>query len=243
MRVTSWIFLLLALAALGVVGGSLLSQTESEPRELLESALRRANGPEQDHKGAIRELDQALVRAELAGDRELIADILTARGNFLRTLRAIGPAEADFRRVLEEFRPEDVSVKLQVVALQEAGGELEGALELIQEVTREHPGQSGAWTLSGKVLMALSQEKMREVAVLLDGELTDEDAFEALGTIRLATGMDPSDPLRVSLLHNVRTLFASGDQLAARTVLSLVDEISQQNAAAREALVRSFQGG
>ena len=241
-KLTSWILLVLALVILGALGGGLLSGGQGEPRDLLESALRRFNGPEQDTEATLQELDLALRSAEGGGDGELAADILIARGRVLRQVGAFGPARADLERALERYRPGAMDIELELVALEEETGELADALERAKRITDRDPAQLEAWTRSGQILMRMSDERLHELEELCDANLPDDQALLALGYARRAAGMDADDPLRVSQLAGLRSLFNPPDQSDSLRAQALVDAASSATARAREALVRSFAG-
>jgi len=241
-RLTSWILLALALVVLGALGGVLLGGGPGEPRDLLESALRRFNGPEQDTEETLHELELALRAAETEDDGELAADILIARGRVLREVGAFGPAREDLERALERYRPGSVEIELDLVALEEQTGELAAALERAQRITDRDPGQLQAWTHSGQILMRMSAEHLAELEELCDANLPDEKALRAVEYSRRAAGMDADDPLRVSQLAGLRSLFHPPDQSDSLRALALVDAASSATALAREALVRSFAG-
>ena len=149
MKFTSWILLVLALVVLGALGGVMLSGGQAEPRDLLESALRRFNGPEQDTEATLKELELALRSAEANQDSELAADILIARGRVLSDVGAFGPARADLERALERYRPGALDIELELVALDEETGELDAGLARARSITQRDPTQFEAWMRTG----------------------------------------------------------------------------------------------
>jgi tetratricopeptide (TPR) repeat protein len=241
-KVTTWILVALALVVLGAIGGLMLSGGRGDPRDLLESALRRFNGPEQDMAATLKELELALRSAETSGDGELAADILIARGRVLSDVEAYGPARADLERALERYRPGAVDIELALVELDEKTGDLSAALTRAKKITDRDPSQLEAWTHSGQILTRMSEERLSELETLCNSNLSDADAQRALGYARKAAGMDADDPLRVSQLAGLRSLFNPPDQGDSLRALALVDEASAASSHAREALVRSFAG-
>jgi tetratricopeptide (TPR) repeat protein len=241
-KTTSWILLALALVVLGALGGLMLSGGQGEPRDLLESALRRFNGPEQDTEATLKELELALRSAESSGDSELAADILIARGRVLSDVGAFGPARADLERALERYRPGSVDIELELVALDEETGELAAGLERAKRITDRDPGQLQAWRYSGQILMKISEQRLDELKAVCDGNLAAPQSKLALEYASKAAGMNSDDPLRVSQLARLRSLFDPPDQSDSLKVLALTDAASSATSLAREALVRSFAG-
>ncbi|HTF87532.1 MAG TPA: hypothetical protein VK843_03925 [Planctomycetota bacterium] len=242
MKVTSWILVALALVVLGAIGGLMLSGGHGEPRDLLESALRRFNGPEQDTAATLKELELALRSAEATGDGELAADILIERGRVLRKVEAYGPARADLERALERYRPGAVDIELEIVKLDEEAGDLDAALERAMKITDLDPSQLEAWAQAGQIQTRISEDRLAELERGFDASLSDAEAARALGYARRAAGMDFDDPLRVSQLTGLRSLFTPPDRGDSLRTLSLLDQATEASSHAREALVKSFAG-
>ncbi|HUR28163.1 MAG TPA: hypothetical protein VM509_08245 [Planctomycetota bacterium] len=242
MKVTTWILVTLALIVLCAIGGLMLSGGRADPRDLLESAMRRFNGPEQDTAATLKELELALRSAESDNDGELAADILITRGRVLADAKAYGPARADLERALEHYRPGAVDIEIALVDLDERTGDLQAALARALRITEREPAQLEAWTHAGHILTRMSEERLAELESVCDANLSDADAARALGYARRAAGMDADDPLRVSQLTGLRSLFTPPDQTDSLRCLLLVDQASAASSRARDALVRSFAG-
>jgi tetratricopeptide (TPR) repeat protein len=105
------------------------------------------------------------------------------------------------------------------------------------------PESPGAWGTRGRILARISDERLGQCRAVLQDALTDDNAKLAMEQILRATGMDPSDPLRLSILHSVRGLFPTTEQQQARHLLKLVDEASELNAEARSAFAQAFRTG
>ncbi len=242
MKLTAWILLTAALVVLGAIGGLMLSGAQAEPRDLLESALRRFNGPEQDAEATLGELDMALRAAESSADDELAADILIARGRVLRDVEAYGPARADFERALARYRPGALELELELVSLEEETGELDAALERAMRITERDPTRLEGWTHAGQILTRMSEQRFAELEAVCDANLSDAFAARAVAYARRAAGMDADDPLRVSQLAGLRSLYSPPDQADSLRSLALADQASSASSSARDALVRSFAG-
>jgi hypothetical protein len=242
LKITTWIPLLVALALLGALGGIMLSSREGDPRELLESALQRVEGPEVDRKGALDELDYALHAAQAEGEKDLIADILTSRARVLRSLSAWGPARSDLELVLASYRPDDLTVELELAEIDVLNHELDQALARVGHIVERDPTLTQAWKLRGQILTRLSDERLSAIKTYCQTGLPDEECASAIRLAENAVGMDPGDPLRIAVLHGLRTLFQPPDQLQAREILESVDIASDQNAQARRSFAQSFSG-
>lgn len=242
MKLTTWILVVAALLVLGALGGLLFSSGPGEPRDLLESALRRFNGPEQDTEETLAELELALRAAEGGSDFELAADILIARGRVYRDIGAYGPAREDLERALERYRPGAVDIELELIAIAEETGELADGLARAKRITDRDAGQLEAWTHAGQILARISENRLVELQELCDANLSDDDTVRAVAYARRAAGMDSDNPLRVSQLAGLRSLFVPPDQQDSLRAQALVEQASEANARARDALVRSFAG-
>lgn len=242
MKATSWILLSAALVVLCALAGLFLSGGRHEPRDLLDSAMLRFHGPEQDPGATLKELELALRTAEGDGDDELASDILIARGRVLREVGAFGPARADFERALERYRPGSIDIELEIVRLDEETGDLTEALARALALADRAPERLEAWTRAGSILARISEEKLSAARAICESNLGEERARLALVYARRAAGMESDDPLRVSQLTGLRSQFVPPDQADSLETLSLVDQASQAISRARAALAHSFAG-
>jgi tetratricopeptide (TPR) repeat protein len=244
MRFTTWILLLASLAIVGLLGGLVFSGKERTPKELLDSARHRVQGPEPDTRGALADLDFALGLAlgANAPDKKLVADILVARGTMLRSVGSMTQARSDFQAVLDTWRPGDPDVEVQLVELDVRDGNYEGALERVSSLLKREPDLTEAWVRRGLILISISQRRVREAQDLTRSVMADEEARVACELVERASGMDVSDPLRVSVLHSLRSHFEASEETEAREVLRIVDLSSRDISEARVALVQSFRG-
>ena len=242
MKATSWILVAFAVVVLGALGGLMLSGGRREPRDLLDSAMLRFHGPEQDPAATLRELETALRTAEAEGDDELASDILIARGRVLRDVDAFGPARSDFERALERYRPGSVDIELEIVRLDEETGDLTSALERALRITERAPERLEAWTRAGQILARISEQRLDEFQRLVESSLPGEASRKALLYARRAAGMEVDDPLRVSQLAGLRSLFTPPDQADSLEAMRLVEQASQATSRARDALAHSFTG-
>ncbi|MBI5432218.1 MAG: tetratricopeptide repeat protein [Planctomycetes bacterium] len=244
MRFTTWILVLVCLAAVGLLGGLVFSGGERTPKELLESARHRVQGPDPDNRGALSDLDFALrmALATNAPDKKLVADILVTRAAMLRGIGSLTQARSDYQAVLDTWRPGDSEVELRLVELDVRDGNYDGALERVSGLLKREPDLIEAWTQRGLILIALAQRRIIEANDLTRSVMAEEEARAAFTLVQRAAGMDVSDPLRVAVLHDLRSDFEASEESEARDVLRIVDLSSRDLSDARVALVQSFRG-
>lgn len=242
MKITAWILVVVALAVLGSLGGLLLSGAERSPQDLLESAVRRTLQGDPDFDGALRELDEAFRLAKESEDYGLVGDVLVHRGRILKALDALGPARSDFRVVLDEYRPGDKSVVMELVDLDARAGDYPSALERVTDVLQRDPGYTPAWNHRGQILIRIADDFLADCERVLRSVVPAEQAAEGLALARRVTGMDLADPRRISLVHDLSAYFEPSEETQAREARRLVDLASEAVADARIALAESFAG-
>ncbi|MCE9594927.1 MAG: tetratricopeptide repeat protein [Planctomycetes bacterium] len=245
MRFTTWILVLFCLAAVGLLGGLVFSGGERTPKELLESARRRVQGPDPDAKGSLDDLDFALRMAlaeSPAPDKKLVADILVTRGTMLRGVGSPTKARSDFQAVLDTWRPGDPEVELKLVELDVREKKLDAALERVSSLLKREPDLIDAWTQRGLILIANANQRIADAGLITRGVMAEEETRTAQALIERAAGMDIADPLRVAVLHDLREHFEAAEETEARDVVRILDLASRDFAEARAALVQSFRG-
>lgn len=245
MRFTTWLLVLLCLGAVGLLGGLLFSGGERTPKELLESARRRANGADPDFRGALSDLDTALklaLQEKPSAEKKLVADILVTRGTMLRGVNAASQARTDFQAVLDTWRPGDPEVELKLVDLDMRDGALDAALERTVNLLKREPDQIQAWTARGLILSQIVDQRLDKADQTIRSVMAEEEATTAHGQLVHAAGMDLSDPLRLAVIHDLRSHFESTEEEEARAVLRIADDCSRDLADARNSLVQSFRG-
>ncbi|MCK6446295.1 MAG: tetratricopeptide repeat protein [Planctomycetes bacterium] len=244
MRFTTWILVLICLATVGLLGGLVFSGGERTPKELLDSARLRVQGPDPDTSGALADLDFALRLAlsDANPDRSVVADVLVARGSMLRGIGSLTQARSDFQAVLDTWRPGDADVELKLVELDVRERNYDGALERVSALLKREPDLIEGWTQRGLILISLAERRISEAYTITRAVMADEEARIAQDLVFKAAGMDVADPLRVAVLHDLRSHFEIPEESEARDVLRIVDLASRDLAEARVALVQSFRG-
>ncbi len=243
MKITAWILVLAALAVIGGLGGLLLSGADRTAQELLESAQRRQLQGDPDLEGALTDLERALMRAlQIEKDDHLVAEILIERGRVQRELELLGPAREDLSAVLDEYRPGDKAVEMELVAIDMLAGQYDDALDRATDVLQRDPAYTPAWTYRGQILMLISDEYMQRCETVLRSAEPAEVAEQDMILVHRITGMDLDDPYRVALLHELRGHFEPEEENLAREALRMVDYASEAIASAREAFAESFAG-
>ncbi len=243
MKITAWLLVLAALVVMGSLGGLLMSGADRTAQELLESAQRRQLQGDPDLEGALSDLERALVQAlQVEKDDQLVAEVLIERGRVQRELELLSPAREDLLAVLEEYRPGDKAVEMELVAIDMLAGQYDDALDRATDVLQRDPAYTPAWTYRGQILMLISDEYIQRCETVLRSAVPAETAEGGMELVNRITGMDLDDPYRVSLLLELRGYFEPEEENLAREALRMVDYASEAIASAREAFAESFGG-
>ena len=235
-RAVVWL-LLLGAAGLGArtfLRGTLLSPAEEF--SLLES---RIESGIYDHEQSLQALDQALVKARENLDADLASRILLARGRTRRCSSGGVRARADLLAVLEA-RGGDRSIEELLIDLEGRAGDFAAGLARVHALVEAEPGWAGAWRNSAKLHRMAAEKRLEEARRAARIALVPEEAVRAGVTAGRSASLDPDDPRRVALAHELRSRFGYAHEEEAELALRAIDLASEDFADAREAYAKSL---
>ncbi len=232
---------LLVLATLGLVGLAriTLRHMDRTPTQRLDDARRVLDNPVPDLQRALTELEQALMGARTAEDTRLEAEILTTRGDVYQRMLATTKARDDFARV-QDLDPEAQGIASKLLLLDYHNREYEQGLAYSDELLAADPENVFAQTYRGRFLVRIADLRMDAARTLVHDTLPDEPSVRAIAIVELLTGIDPDDPGRLALVHELRGLFPEHEEPRVRQLLRIIEDATVLVADARGTLAASF---
>lgn len=230
---------LLVLGAAGLGARAFLRDARLSPAEefaLLES---RIESGIYDHEQSLSALDRALGKAREELDAELANRIQLARGRLLTQIGAYDRARADLLAVLEA-RGGDRSIEELLIDLEGRAGDFAAGLARVHALVEAEPGWAGAWRNSAKLHRMAGEKRLAEAKRVARVALVPEEAARAESIAERSAGLDPGDPRRVALAHDLRERFGFAHEEDAELALRAVDLASADFADARDSYARSL---
>ena len=242
-RFFAWFFFLLVLGLVGFLAIKIRRGTEGDPELLMAEARRLSSGAEPDIPAAIDKLNFALriAQEEPVANHVQIGTVLAARGGLFGEIGQYAQARIDLERVLEDYRPGDLDVQIDLASVLLETEELRAALELTEAVLAADPRRADAWTLQSRALVALADEIRGEALEICEDALPDQKEAQAQEALDRITSLELDSPQRVSWLYKLRSLFEFREDARLRDVLRLSEQASDYVAEARTALAESFR--
>lgn len=231
---------LLACATLWALYSGWADAVSRTPETLIASVDERLAQDEPDYESALHEIELALRLAE-GGDAATYAEALQRRAEVLRARGALVPAMNDYKRILSDYLPGDVSVLLTLANLQHQAGDLVGARETTDVILKDIPQHPAAWALIGRIYASEADEALAQAYRLVENNLDDEDAETARKLAGQIAARTPDDPSRVARENDLRAYFGPMSNRDMREIDTLLDRASEFLASAREAYSFSMQ--
>ena len=243
MRFFAWFFFLLVLGLVGFLAIKIRGNTGGDPELLMAEARRLSGGAEPDIPAAIDKLNFALriAQEDPLANHAQIGTVLAARGGLFGEIGQYAQARIDLERVLEDYRPGDLDVQIDLASVLLETEELRGALELTEAVLAADPRRADGWTLQSRALVALADEIRGEAIEICEDALPDQKEAQAEEALDRITSLELDSPQRVSWLYKLRSLFEFREDARLRDVLRLSEQASDYVAEARTALAESFR--
>ncbi|MFT7670368.1 MAG: tetratricopeptide (TPR) repeat protein [Planctomycetota bacterium] len=229
--------------------GVLVSRSEQlTPRQVLLQVEAEMQAESFDEQALLRRLASSLRRAE-RGDqeheatRELCANLRMARGQLYLAIGATREARQDFVKVLDKYRPGDRDVRLLLIKSESAGGNVSGALGLLDALLKDEPDFGLAMVERGHLQTKLAVEALETCDEKLRFALIEADAEKASLIVHSLAARDSSDPGRAKIILKLKNLFPPSADESLGQVLGFSEEASDYLAGSRKAYVRSFGFG
>ena len=169
----------------------------------------------------------------------MAGDIRLARGKLLMQVGAFERARNDLTIVWEE-RHGDRAVERLLVELEQRAGDYRAALLRIMHLIELDGTHAEDWRTKGELHRAAAEKAISQCKEVLSKVLVPENAGKATVLLDRAAALDPKDPRRVSIGHDMRDLFEFTNEDQAERALSTADAASRDMADARAALAHSL---
>ena len=227
---------LLLLLAVGVMVSRQASRTPEAEFAAIEKRIAQGNI---DIERTIANLDQVLARAQNARSTELQNKVRVARGKLLMRVGAFERARNDLKIVLDAGYDERAVERL-LVELEQRAGDSRAALARLSHILEVDPGHGEDWARKGELCRQAGDKMLSTEKASLAKVLAPESTAKALPLIELASALDPTDPKRVAVGHDLRQLFGFTLEKEGEEALVSADTCSRDFATARDAFARSF---
>lgn len=247
----TWLLVAVAIAMLAALVGVWQGGRSQTALSLVESARERMLKHGRDatpdqvdpnaYPNAMRELDLAVQIAEASGDAAAARAALEYRAELLESRGARGQAALDYERLLQAYASGDLELLAKLARCRLALEDRASALELCERILALEPGNAEAAALRGQALFQEGLTWLESARRLLDEELSRDDAERGFALAERIAALDPTDPLRPALLHDLHALFPAARAAAADKVAELIAQVADQWLQARGAFAGSFE--
>lgn len=242
MKWSTWILFVLSLSVLVAASWMVTRQSKRTPSDFFADIEKRVEAGAYDREQAVLNLDQVLEEANDAGDTELATRVQLRRGRLLMEIGSFERARADLAAVAV-MHPSDVAVQNDLVELEARSGNFRGARDRVTQLLERDPRSSGARVTLGRLHRSAGDRSVALAADTVSRVLTPEELIEMRALLSRSSALDPSDPRRVALAHDIRDRIPSSDESLAEAALVSVDQACKDFAAARAAFADALQYG
>lgn len=242
MKWSTWILFVLSLSLLITAGVMVTRQSKTTPEDFFAGIEKRVAEGRYDREQAIMNLDQVLAEAVDAGDSDLAVRVQLRRGRVLMDVGSFERARADLAAVAA-LRPGDPSVENDLVELEARSGNYRAARDRVAQIIQRDPQSASARVTLGRLHRAAADRSTQLAIDAVSRTLVTEDEERATGILRRSAALDPSDPRRVALAHELGELLTASDDALLENALVSVDQACTDLAAARDAFAESLQFG
>lgn len=232
--------LLLACATVWALYSAWADAVSRTPETLIASVDEYLALEEPNYESALHEIELALRLAE-GGATATYAEALQRRAEILRARGALVPAMNDYKRILADYLPGDISTLLTLANLQHQAGDLVGARETTDSILQEIPQHPAAWALIGRIYASEADEALAQAYRMIENNLDDSEAVSARQLAGQIAARTPDDASRVARENDLRAYFGPMSTRDMREIDTLLDRASEFLSNAREAYSFSMQ--
>lgn len=236
----SWLFILLGVPLIMIVGLGVLRPPSMTPLEVVERVERNMQSVRFDEIIGLRELSFALEEAVRNKDHDAVLAALKLRVNILIKLSSWDQARAALDDILEVYLPDDPDFICQLAMVEVELGEVDTARDRLAQLVGDQPEHMQAWALLGGLLLERSQEIAEEAELEMTGLLVREEAPAAIAILDGLCARRDGDPERATLEAALRNLVGGRDDSSVEQALKLAVESSTWAARARATLARAM---
>ena len=237
LRLLPWIALLgLVLFGLAVL---ILPDYES-PEELLAGVQERRSAPPYDESRALEDLSDAAQRAEVAGDDELLGQILVARADVLLEMGARAEARSVLEDALDQPGTSDSNLELRIAQLMWEQGEAEQAEERIDRLLEGSPDNDQAWAARARILERQANAELASAHEALAQGPFDPSSTRIQELVQELGEREVRDPTRKAALAELRSLLGRRRERDYERGTALAKRASQLRTEARRAHAQSL---
>jgi tetratricopeptide (TPR) repeat protein len=234
----AWILLLGAAALAAAVAAMATRESVRSSEEELRRVKEHLKRGRLDREEALSDLDRLIDRTLDSGDSAFVTQVRLARGRILMDIAAWDRAREDLQVALglavlspaERREVEDDLIGLDMRTL-----DYDKGLQRVKTLLDRDPRDGSAWARAGELHRAKAERSLVRAREVIESRLIAEDATRARGSLDRLGTMDPTDPRRPAVGHDLAALFEVGEEDRTQQILLLSDEAARENAQARTA--------
>jgi len=208
MNWTSATALIAALSAAGAATTYVLTRRPMGPTEIIAEVRADMDTVAFEHRTALSQLAFALAAAEDRDNKQLIAEVLTARADVHLKLRDRATALTDLQRV-QSLQPNKVDLQLRIAELQSAAGETDAAHKSSLALITTSPRLAAAWELLGQLETELAVAALHPAILDIQKNLVREDAETATELLMGFSCRELGDPGLPALKYRLDAAFSN----------------------------------
>lgn len=235
-----WLLLLVAVGGLWYVRRDRSQATPQE--QLAELRVQAANGWI-DERALLERLAELLRRARRDQADRFAREVRLERARVLLDVGASEEASRELEELLVEA-PEDRARYLRLLVRADVDrGELDRALQRLDELAEVQPDTPEAWVETGQLLVQRARATVDERMRLLEFKLTSSEVRRANELLDRLLAQDEEDPARAATMNEFRELFLASEEGEVGEMLGAADRASSDVRRARRAFARSVALG
>jgi len=240
MKLGTWLFLLLTAGLLLAGGAAVLRNRNETPDTAFQNVQKQIAKGHSSVEEILEGLEDALKFAERAGDSGTATEIRRTRGRVLLDLGAHDQARRDFETVLDVVG-NDYEIEGLLVELERRAGNLEAAIARVERRLEQDESEGEVWVQAADVYVSSADQRIENCLASLARVLVTQDEARAAELLQRGAALDPSDPLRVAVGHDLWQLFAADADRKRQEALAAMDAASEDLRRARQAYSRSLE--
>ena len=243
MNKSTWIFLILALAAGIALARLVIGTSDREPHELLESIRERLEASPPDYDRAFHELDLALSKVTKDTDPDLYFELLDHRSAALTRRGVFDSAMRDLQDMFELDESSRPQTLLRMGSLLASNDRPEEAIDRYDELLELVPWHRYAQERKADVLQDQAEEQFADLERLLTHSLAPREAQECLALAERIVQSHPSDPFRAADLADLYDRLEENGSKRLADARVMLPELTDAFGAAREVQVLATGNG
>jgi tetratricopeptide (TPR) repeat protein len=240
LKLGTWFFLLLTAGLLFAGGAAVLRNKNATPDMAFQDVQKQIAKGHSSVEEILEDLEDALKFAERAGDGGTATEIRRTRGRVLLDLGAHDQARRDFETVLD-VTGGDYDIEGLLVELERRAGNLDAAIARVERRLEEDESEGEVWVQAAGVYVDSADHRLEECLESLARVLLTQDEARAAELLKRGAALDPADPLRVAVGHDLWQLFAADTDRKRQEALAAMDAASEDLRRARQAYARSLE--